>query len=77
MDSQVDRAVEAGRSAYLAGQQRWANPYGLHNESQLDQMQALAWTIGWMREYSACVMRRSNLGRAHLHTAWESLPPCP
>ncbi len=76
MDSAVDAAMEAGRSAYRCGHQRWANPYGFDPASRLGQMQACAWTIGWVREHHAAVMRQSQ--RAARDTrAWETQPPCP
>jgi hypothetical protein len=76
MDSAVDMAMEAGRSAYRCGHQRWANPYGVDPGSRLAQMQACAWAIGWAREHHATVMRQSLLARHHTR-AWETQPPCP
>lgn len=76
MDSAVDRALEAGRSAYRCGQQRWANPYGIDPGSRLAQMQACAWTIGWVREHHDAVMRASRHARRG-SLAWETQAPCP
>ena len=76
MDSAVDKAMEAGRSAYRCGRQRWANPYGAELASPLAQMQACAWTIGWVREHHEAVMRESLHARQR-SLARETQPPCP
>lgn len=76
MNSAVDAAIEAGRSAYRCGHQRWANPFGAIQGSQLAQMQACAWTIGWIQEHHVAVMRQSPHARRD-SIAWETQPPCP
>lgn len=68
--------MEAGRSAYRCGHQRWANPYGVDPRSLLGRMQASAWMIGWAREHHEAVMRHSHR-RQRDSVAWESQPPCP
>ncbi|WP_425466420.1 ribosome modulation factor [Pseudorhodoferax soli] len=48
MAMEVDKAFEQGYFASVAGRPRSANAYR-QNGCQLEQMQAMAWTLGWLR----------------------------
>lgn len=49
MESQVDRAFDAGRAARLQGGSRWDDPWQSQEPTTPNAMRSCAWMLGWLR----------------------------